>query len=287
MSSDHFSMEPLRRMGLSSVESRTVQSSRAEIYYEVYGEGPAILMIPGAFDNILHWSLNIPYFVNAGYHVIAMNLRAHFMSRCHDVDSHFKHHIHDIAAVLDAQGVSRTAILASSFGGFGAIRFARAHRERTAALVLTGSTAGVYSPANYRNNRDTVAKFDPYFAMGAKPPATFDDTSKPMAFLFRQLSQLGGQDGFLSCPFQAVKSMDDESAWLKPEEMQDYATPTLIIGGDEDKLLPPGFQRETVTTIPGARLSDWTAAGHVPFWEDPDRYNKTVSAFLEENGWTA
>ncbi len=280
----HDAPPPAPRLGVSSPESRRVSSDRASIYYEVYGQGPAILLVPGAMDNILAWSFNIPAFVRAGYRVLAMNLRGHFLSPAHDADCHFRHHAHDISAILEAEGVRRVAIAASSFGGFGALRYALANPERTAALILSGSTAGVDSDANYAANLSAIARFDRGFASALKPGFDFADSPRPHAFLFRQIGQLGTLDGTISCPYQAIASMTDRQAWLQPPQLASYATPTLLIGGDADRLLPAGFQREVARLIPGAILSSWVDSGHIPFWENPDRYNSEVLAFLAHVG---
>ncbi len=285
MSEHNEAFPPATRLGVSSAESRSVKSHRASIYYEVYGTGRALLLIPGAFDNLIHWSFNIPRFVRAGYRVIAMNLRGHFMSPCHDADTHFRHHAADIAAVLRAEDVQEVAIAASSFGGFGAIRYAIEFNSNVKALVLSGSTAGVDSDENFRNNYDAVQQFDAYFISGAKAEASFDATERPNPFLYRQIGQLGSTDGSLSCAFQAVKSMQDRAHWLTAAQLANYQTPTLLVGGNRDTLLGPGFQREVARLIPGARLSEWADSGHIPFWENPDRYNQVVIRFLLDCGY--
>jgi len=265
-----------------SAESRRVSSGAAEIYYESYGNGPALLLIPGAFDNLLHWSLNVPALVQAGYRVLAMNLRGHFLSPCPDAFTHFRYHSGDIEAVLLAENLDEVAILASSFGGFGAVRFARSHPEVTRAIVLSGSTCGVFSERNYANNAAAVAGLEGLFASGSLLPARVTEIDG-MQFLYRQMSRLGSTDGFLSCPFQAVKSMDDRASWLTPADLSNYTIPTLLVGGDSDDLLSHGFQRETVTLLPGAELSDYSDSGHRPFWEMPDRYNDVAREFLQRH----
>jgi pimeloyl-ACP methyl ester carboxylesterase len=268
------------RAGVCSPESRRVSSGTAQIYYEVYGCGPAVLLVPGALDNVLHWSFNIPHFVHAGYRVIAVNLRGHFLSPCANDDAHFKFHADDLAAVLANEGIAAVAILASSFGGFGALRLALQRPSLVKALVLSGSTAGVYSERLFEGNRAAVDGFAKQISLAQSPQADFTLVTRPHAFLYRQLSQLGSDSTGYSCPLAALLSMNDRSSWLTHPVLAAFTTPTLLVGGDAETVLRQGFQRELVTLIPGARLSDWMDSGHVPFWEDPARYNAIVSEFL-------
>jgi 3-oxoadipate enol-lactonase len=270
----------VRRAGVCSPESRRVSRGGAEIYYEVYGDGPTLLLVPGALDNILHWSFNIPHFVRAGYRVIAINLRGHFLSPCADEDAHFKFHADDFAAVLANEGAAAAAILASSFGGFGALRLALQRPDLIKALVLSGSTAGVHSARLFAGNRAAVDAFAGEISARRPPYANLTHQVRPHAFLYRQLSQLGSDATGYSCSLAALLSMNDEASWLPPGALTGFRTPILIVGGDAETLLPARFQRELVTLIPGACLSDWMDAGHVPFWEDPDKYNTLVMQFL-------
>lgn len=52
-------------------------------------------------------------------------------------------HVADVLAVLDAQGVERTALLGHSFGGAIALHLARAAPERVSALVLVDPALGL------------------------------------------------------------------------------------------------------------------------------------------------
>jgi pimeloyl-ACP methyl ester carboxylesterase len=86
-------------------ESGLASSYRASIYYEVYGEGPCVLFVPGGFETHLAYWKNVPAFVQAGYRVITTNLRGHFQSPCAPQDLDFRHHARDIESVLDRERI--------------------------------------------------------------------------------------------------------------------------------------------------------------------------------------
>lgn len=266
-------------------ESRIAKSTKAEIYYEVYGEGPCVLMIPGGFETHLAFYQNVPAFVQAGYKVITTNLRGHFQSPCKTGDLSFIHHPSDIQAVLDQEAVGTAAIIGWSMGGFGAIRFANDNPKRAAALVLMGSTAGVWSPENYANNGEAIDKANAGVAQGGPWPFDMSQAGADKPFLRRQLQMLHADDGFLPGPVALLPMMMNRNIWLTPDQLADFATPTLFVGGDTDNFLPAGFQRHTVTLIPGAELSDFQDAGHNPHWDHPEVFNQTVITWLADKSW--
>lgn len=266
-------------------ESRIAQSTKANIYYEIYGSGPCVVMIPGGFETHICYYKNIPAFVQAGYTVISTNLRGHFQSPCKTGDLSFRHHTDDIAAVLDQESIQQAALIGWSMGGFGATRFAVQNPARVPGLVLMGSTAGIWSEQNYANNAvaiDTVTS-----AIGKGGPWPFDMNQDDAAdkFLRRQLQMLHSDDGFLPGPVALLPMMMDKEIWLTPDQLATFNAPTLLVGGDTDNFLPAGFQRHLAQILPGAELSAFQDAGHNPHWENPSRFNETTIAWLKSNGW--
>lgn len=266
-------------------ESRIAQSTNADIYYEVYGQGPCILMIPGGFETHLGYYRNVPAFVQAGYKVITTNLRGHFQSPCKTGHLSFLNHACDIAAVLDQENIDKAALFGWSMGGFGAVRFALCNPERVAALVLMGSTAGVWSEQNYANNGIAIEKAMAAISQGGPWPFDMTQADAEDAFLRRQLQMLHSDDGFLPGPVALLPMMMDRNIWLSQDELKAFVTPTLFVGGDTDNFLPAGFQRHTATLLPDAELSDFQDAGHNPHWEKSAIFNQAVQAWLAQNSY--
>ncbi|NJS13283.1 MAG: alpha/beta hydrolase [Sphingopyxis sp.] len=266
-------------------ESRIAQSTKAEIYYEIYGTGPCVVMIPGGFETHVCFYKNIPAFVQAGYTVIATNLRGHFQSPCKTGDLSFRNHPDDIAAVLDQEGIYRAALIGWSMGGFGATRFALHNPDKTSALVLMGSTAGVWSEMNYANNGKAINAVTADIAKGGPWSFDMNQDNASDKFLRRQLQMLHSDDGFLPGPVALLPMMMDKDIWLSPNELTKFNTPSLLVGGDTDNFLPAGFQRHLAEILPGAELSAFQEAGHNPHWEDPVQFNETTISWLKSKGW--
>ncbi len=267
-------------------ESRLVQSDHAEIYYEVYGSGPPVLFVPGLAEVTLHYYQNIPYFVRAGYQVIVMNLRGHFMSPARDEHCHPRYFPGDIRAICQAENIKRIALICESAGGWGGLRLAVDYPDLVHCLLLMGSPAGVYSEQNYRACTDAAKGVLDAINTGAKRPVDMYANNAEKNFLARQIALLSSSDGgLLPCPTIYLQAMLDRSVWLDPQDMEGYAVPTLIVGGDNDSFIGPRFQRHVATLIPGARLSTFMDAGHEPYWEQPDRFNAVAHDWLKATAW--
>lgn len=266
-------------------EGRWVQSGPARIYYELHGppDGPPILFVPGGNETHIQYYRNVPHFALAGYRVILTSLRGHYLSPCPAAHALHRYYADDFLAILDAERIERAAIKACSLGGFGGMRFAVFHADRTHSLCLTGSTAGLDSDQNYANNEHALQQYLAILGQGRSSQP--DYSAGPDALLDRYLCMLGSEDGIASIPAATLLGMHDRTAWLKPSQMRGYRVPTLFIGGDLDTFLPAGFQRHTVTLVPGGELSEFMGSGHRPFWSDPVRFNSVYDAWLRARGW--
>jgi pimeloyl-ACP methyl ester carboxylesterase len=64
------------------------------------------------------------------------------------------------------------------------------------------------------------------------------------------------------------------------ERIASVRTPTLILWGRRDRIIPLAVGEHFGRTIPGSRLVIFDDLGHVPHEEDPARTVKPVQAFL-------
>jgi pimeloyl-ACP methyl ester carboxylesterase len=62
--------------------------------------------------------------------------------------------------------------------------------------------------------------------------------------------------------------------------LADVATPTLVVGGEDDRLLARA-NAVALAQIPGARLAWLPRSGHLSPIETPDAFVREVDAFLQ------
>jgi pimeloyl-[acyl-carrier protein] methyl ester esterase len=74
--------------------------------------------------------------------------------------------------------------------------------------------------------------------------------------------------------------------WLRDIDLRDLAphikTPTLLIHGSADPLMPLGAAEALSTLIPGAKMAVFDDCAHAPFMSRPDDFLATVRRFLHD-----
>ena len=122
-----------------------VRRPQASIYYETSGEGPPLVFAHGAGGNTLVWWQQVPHFARR-YRVLTFDHRGFGRSACEAGAETARHFAGDLAAVLDDAGIDRAALVCQSMGGWTGLQLARAMPARVAALVLSGTPAGIMTP---------------------------------------------------------------------------------------------------------------------------------------------
>ena len=61
--------------------------------------------------------------------------------------------------------------------------------------------------------------------------------------------------------------------------LPEIESPVLITHGEEDEAALPGVARRICQAIPNARTSFYPGVGHMPFLEDPERFNRELREF--------
>lgn len=185
-----------------------------------------------------------------------------------------------VVAVMDHLGIERAHVTGNSMGGFVAASLALAHPDRVESLLLSDAV-GVVSPESseadllIRRGRnpfllDDVADFPAFYAMTmARPPFVpgFIRAAIAEDFVGRrdQLAEIFGD-------FYGVAMLDDR--------LGEITVPTLVMWGEQDRLVHPSTARVWADGIPGARTVRYPEAGHMPMLEVPRRTATDYRAFL-------
>lgn len=194
-------------------------------------------------------------------------------------------------ALLD--GLPQRFVLGGwSLGAMIALDLARRHPERIAHLVLFGATPSFVQRPETRTTpawahaltRDEVDGFRSSFAQA--PEATL------RRFLALQLQGEPRRRGVIHSLGRAV-SIDYDTALLGDglellahadlrESIAGIATPTLLIHGEDDPLMPPAAGAWLAEHLPDARLVRLQHCGHAPFVTRPEACAPLIENVLED-----
>src|SRR5262249_27244556 len=109
------------------------------------------------------------------------------------------------------------------------------------------------------------------------------------AFLRECFSQEPSRDQFemmlvynASVPIQVRRSFGRpvSDAEAVQNMWRSLTLPVLITHGLEDRVVKPELSRWLQTLIPGAETSFYQDSGHAPFFEEPEKFNSELEAFL-------
>lgn len=111
-----------------------------------------------------------------------------------------------------------------------------------------------------------VAWHDP--ARGYRDPASLTDEE-------RAIQQSNGR----TMAAVAGRAMSDPTLLAR---LGAVTVPTLVLFGESDRVVTPGYGRAVADAIPGARFALVPAAGHLPHLENPDATWSILDHFLAE-----
>jgi proline iminopeptidase len=206
-----------------------------------------------------------------------------------------EHDAGDLPALREALGLDRWDLLGHSWGG-GIAMLAAAQDPGVRRLVLVdpvGVTGewlpGLHAAAVERLRAqdpaaaDRLARLDPA-ALVEPDPARHADYARsfyPAWFADPTLAPLLPPPHAPSPTGAAVAARLRREGYDWRDPLRALSAPSLVLHGERD-VLPAAQARRTVAHLPHARLAVLADAGHMPFWEAPDRFFPLVSAFLDD-----
>jgi len=265
----------------------TVRTNGQELYYEIHGDGPPLVLVMGiGYDSSL-WTLQQVPALSTRFRVVLLDNRDAGRSSRANHPYTIADMADDVAGLLDALDIRRTHLLGLSMGSMIGMEFALRHPDRLDRLVLAGPGA---APA--RSAFDPISTWD---WVKAKDPTGGVFGGQQLTWLFSSAflrNQQAVQDTIALLatnpnPVEPGAYHRQAHAYLQFDALDrlgGITAPTLVIVGEQDLLTPPWVAHEVAGGIPGARFEIVTGDGssHVMPLERPDDFNQLVMNFLAE-----
>jgi pimeloyl-ACP methyl ester carboxylesterase len=184
----------------------------------------------------------------------------------------------DVVELLNALEIDRAVLVGHSGSCLIARRVALDHPHRVAGLVLEASPTGLRSDeARHFVDSVVMGLIDPIAPDFARSFVTDTSCDNVAA----ELVDIVVED-VLKVPariwhemFASLIDYDDA------HELTRIGSPTLLIWGDDDALVPREMQAVLAHRIPRAELIVYPAAGHTPRWDNPQQFSRDIAAFAE------
>jgi pimeloyl-ACP methyl ester carboxylesterase len=240
-----------------------VEADGFRIRYREAGQGPVLVHLHGAggprltrAHELFCRQFRVIAFEMPGFAQSPENTRTRTMPELADT----------MGKAADALGLDRFNLMGTSFGGRTALWLAAQHPERVLGLVLE-------SPAAIRPE-------------GARPPVG------PPEEMARRLYAHPERMPPLAAPDPAVVAKQEalvgrlRGPARDPElerRLRDLATPTMVVFGTLDRIIPPEMGRHYKELMPNCHLVFVYDAGHAIGAERPEAFVDLVSDFLERH----
>lgn len=260
------------------------------LHVVVEGEGPPVLLLHGFPDSSALWRHQIPALVDAGYRVIAPDLRGFGASaRPERVEQYrMRTLVGDVLAVLDAEGVERAAVAGHDWGsslGWALATFAPERVSRYAALSV-GHPTGYLASMRQRElswymlwflfegvaeealPRDGWALLREWVGEPVDLPRYVTDLARP---------------GALTAALNWYRANITPESFARPPALPPVSCPVLGLWGEQDVACGEEQMRTSGRYVTGPwRYERVTGAGHWIPLDAPDEVTEQLLAFLGE-----
>jgi pimeloyl-ACP methyl ester carboxylesterase len=260
----------------------TKTANGVDLWVEQEGEGQDVLFISGLADVGACWVDQVADLKDR-YRVTTFDNRGVGQSATPDGPFLITDFAADTAALIDELALDRPHVVGSSMGGAIAQELALAHPDKVSSLVLNGTWC--------RGDRffNEVIRNWMWSAEKADSIRDFLVTVNLWCFSPRIWND-GTMDGWIDAAEASPHAQSVDAFCRSAQALIEHDTadrlgainvPTMVTVGELDLALPVRFSRELVERIPNARLVVLHEAGHQPFQEIPDEYNRLLLDFWQ------
>jgi pimeloyl-ACP methyl ester carboxylesterase len=265
----------------------SVQSNGINLSYEIHGEGEPLVLIAGIGYPLWVWHRMIPR-LEGKVQVIAFDNRGVGQSSKPQGSYSAQLMAEDTVGLLDALDLSKATILGHSMGGFIAQAMALEHPERVERLILCSTNFG--GPHHVPVTPEAMAVLsdvsgDPIerFRRGIEVSVA-PGWAKSHPEIIREWVDFRLRNPIDPIPYQAQLavglSLIAEDASFE-HKLKNIKSPTLILFGEHDKVVPPANAQLLAAQIPGSSIHILPDAGHFFPIETPDAAADAILQFMQ------
>jgi pimeloyl-ACP methyl ester carboxylesterase len=262
----------------------TIAAGGIATHYLEAGSGDPVVMLHGSGPGVsatANWQYNIGTLAE-NFRVLAPDIVGFGdTERPEDIVYSLRTWTDHVWAFLDAHRIGAASIVGNSLGGRIAMQMATDQPDRVTKMVLMGSpgvgmtlTEGLAALRAYRPSPEAMRDLlRNYFAVD--PTMITDD-----------LVRIRYEASVANGAFDAYQAMfndprhEGSDLGITEDEVRAIATPTLLVHGREDKVVPLAVSVTMLGLFPNADLHVFSACGHWTQIERADEFSALVANYL-------
>ena len=258
----------------------SVELNGTEIFYDITGHGPPLVLLNGVMMTTQSWVLQTRA-LSSHFQCVRHDFRGQLRSGKPPGPYSLEQHVDDLLALLDHLQLREVDIAGTSYGGEVGMLFAARHAERVSRLAVIASVSYIED--------DLRAKVAAWSKLARTSPETLYELSSVDNFSERFREEhpevlYAGRERLRAYPeefFVAFAELCQSFLRLDLRaELPRIQAPALVIAGAEDTLKPVHYSRAIAGAIPNAELRVIPEAGHALIIERAEELNRELLQFL-------
>lgn len=262
-----------------------------DIHWEYFGRGDreVFCLLNGLAMHTRAWYGFLPR-LQPDFDVLLFDYPGQGQSSARDVPYFIPAIASYLASILDHLAISRVHVMGVSYGGFIALDFARLFQQRLHTLTLSGillsheTLFNMYQDLSLRFYQGGAPLFDLYTRymyekiFGEDFATAACDSMEQMRQRFneRYADRIHSLIRLTEAQNPFFAALDRNLA-----EYRAIQTPTLVMPGEQDRVIPPWVQHKLLSVLPNATWQPVAGSGHVVYLEKPDAFFHRLKRFAE------
>ncbi|WP_437594422.1 alpha/beta fold hydrolase [Sorangium sp. So ce1000] len=284
----------------SKLSHRFTEHDGVRLHYVEAGEGPLVVLLHGFPEMWYSWRHQIPALVEAGYRVIAPDMRGYNLSdKPKGVAAYALPELTaDVAALIQASGAERAAaVVGHDWGGGVAWAFAMRYPALLERLVILNSPHPERLFSAFRTARQLRKSWYMFFFQLPKVPelaarkndfallraSVKNDPRRPGAMSDEDLAryiEAWSQPGALTAMINYYRALFRPGSRRGKTRPPRVDTPVLVIWGEHDRHLGAELAAPNPALVPNARVARVPDASHFVHYDRPEKVNQLLLEFL-------
>jgi len=261
---------------MTTTQTQTLEVGDLTVGYIDEGAGAPLVLVHGGESDRTQFRELRPYL--AGVRAISYDQRDSGVTTGSTAPYEMADLADDLAAFVEALGLTEVHVLGTSFGGALAQHFALRHPDKLRSLILVCTTP-------------SARMIPPELMSAILELAAVERREAMVDHLFTPAGR-ANDPGLVTRNWTTLASRPEDAdarrhaaarAHHTVDDLDHIQAPTLVIHGDDDKVAPVDHARILADRIPGARLEFIKGGRHGIATEFPDTVSRLALGFIAEH----
>ena len=276
---------------------RYAQLTDVRLHYVEEGEGPLVVLLHGFPDFWYSWRHQIPALAQAGFRVVAPDMRGYNLSdKPHGISSYSLDRLAaDVVELVAFLGEPSANVIGHDWGGLVAWATAAWHPDVVDRLVVLNAPHPDDYARGLRNPKQVMKSwYAGFFQLPGAPAALRANDHGPLRKALRTSSTEGAfTDDDIARYVEAwsePRALQSQLAYYRAaarrtfgraERLPTVEVPVLVVWGERDTALEPLFATPPSDLARDVTVRMLPAATHWVHLDDPEQVNVLLLGFLE------